>query len=167
MGRVKNLTKTIAGDTARTTIYYYDVSGRLKQMTYPDGFQAYYAFIPGTGLLDKVTAGSDLLEYAVYSGYQPTGKIGRIDHGNGTATIYDYDSLSTRLMKITTHDATGLPANDIQRKRYEYSGAGDIEAIIDEKDSNKTYAYVYDGLHRLTSESINGVTAESYVYSAI
>jgi RHS repeat-associated protein len=118
----------------------------------------------GTGLLDRVS-GSDLLEYAVYSGYQPTGKIGRVDHENNTASIYDYDPLSTRLMKITTHDSTGLAANDIQRKRYEYSGAGDIEAIIDEKDGNKTYAYVYDGLHRLTSESINGVTAESYVYS--
>ena len=166
MGRVESLTKTITKDTARTTTYVYDESGKMMQMGYPDGFQAYYEYIPGTGLLERVS-GSDLVVYAVFSDYEPTGKIGRVDHENGTNTIYEYDPESTRLTKITTHDPSGQAANDIQRKSYEYSGAGNIETIIDEKDSNKSYTYEYDGLHRLTKEKINGGTNATYTYNAV
>ena len=166
MGRVESLTKTISGDTARTTTYVYDESGKMTQMGYPDGFHAYYEYYAGTGLLETVS-GSDLVVYAVFSDYEPTGKIGRVDHENGTNTIYEYDPESTRLTKITTHDPSGQAANDIQRKSYEYTGAGNIETIIDEKDSNKSYAYEYDDLHRLTKEKINGGTNATYTYNAV
>ena len=167
MGRIISLTKTITGDSARTTTYGYDLSGKKTHMGYPDGFQVYYEYYPGTGLLEAVS-GSDFLEYARYSNYEATGKIGQIDHtANGTQTEYQYDPESNRLTKITTHDPSGLPGNDIQRKRYEYTGAGNIASIIDEKDGNKTYAYEYDGIHRLTYERINGVINAMYTYNAV
>ena len=115
----------------------------------------------------ETVSGSDLIVYAVFSDYEPTGKIGRVDHENGTNTIYQYDPESARLTKITTHDPSGQVANDIQRKSYEYSGAGNIETIVDEEDSNKSYTYEYDGLHRLTKEKINGGTNATYTYNAV
>jgi len=45
-----------------------------------------------------------------------------------------------------------LPANDLQRKTYVYSSAGDIDEITDEL-KGITYFYSYDSLHRLISET--------------
>ena len=88
-----------------------------------------YAYYPGANLLHTVT-GSDSQAYAVSTLYEPSGKMGRIDHGNGTSTIHTYDPLSTRLTQITTRDPSLLPENDIQRRAYTYYGSvrGDVRA---------------------------------------
>jgi len=167
MGRVKNIRKKMKGDeTPYTTQYEYDPSGKLLGITYPDGYQARYAYHPGSGLLHTVT-GSDSLELARYSFYEPTGKIGQIEHGNGTATSYTYDPWSTRLLEIVTVDPSGLRENDIQRRIYSYTPAGDIEEIRDELRAI-TYRYGYDKLHRLRSETNTGFFAPIiYEYDAL
>jgi len=43
---------------------------------------------------------TDLATYADISDYQPNGKIGKIEYGNDTATVYTYDSQSIRLSGI-------------------------------------------------------------------
>lgn len=159
-------TDTSASVKAYTTQYEYDCSGKMTAVAYPDTYELTYTYHPGSSLINTVI-GSDSYTYAVYSVYEPTGKVGRIDHGNGTATAYTYDALSTRLTGITTSDSSGLSENDIQRRAYLYSQGGDITAIVDDL-RNITYNYTYDSLHRLISETNTGqYDAVSYTYDAI
>lgn len=150
MGRATSVTKTING-IGRTTSTTYDVSGKTITTTYPSGYSVTNEYYPGTNLLNAVT-GSDSQVYASISEYEPTGKIGRIDHGNDTYTIYIYDSRSTRLIGILTKDASN---NIIQDRTYEYACSGDIQSIYDDLN-NITYTYTYDDLHRLTDETNTG-----------
>lgn len=166
MGRARSTTRTITGDKARTTSFTFDLSGKPRTTTYPDGYVVTNSYYPGTGLLWKVT-GSDGTVFATYSGHSASGRIGQMDHANDTGTVYTYDAWSGRLQWIVTEDATGLPANDIQRKGYFYTRAGDIDSIEDQKRSI-TYSYAYDAIHRLTAETnTGGYPANSYTYDAI
>ena len=165
MGRVKSVSKTIEGDgNTYTTQYNYDLSGKLQQTIYPDGYQVNHTFYPGTGLLEAVI-GSDLVEYARNTGYEPTGKIGRIDHGNGTFTQHTYDPESTRLTSVVS--SRSGPTIDLQNKVYQYTRAGNIKQIGDSV-KGITYDYTYDKLHRLKTETNTGsYDPISYDYDAI
>lgn len=167
MNRVESETKIIEGaPAAYTTQYKYDLAGKPKEQTYPDNYKVTYAYYPGSGLLYTAT-GADSEVYATCTLYEPTGKMGQISHGNGTATRYTYDPKSTRLTAIVTTDPSGSPANDVQRRSYTYSKAGDITKILDDA-RGITYNYTYDKLHRLTSETSGGVYPQiSYAYNGI
>ncbi len=156
MGKTTSVTETIDGDPANyTTQYAYDLSGKQTTITYPDNYQVGYSYYAGTGLLQDVTGITDQKTYAHYSLYEPSGKIGQVDLGNGTSTRYSYDSRTTRLFGIVTMDPSGLPANDIQNMSYAYTPAGDILQITDNK-RGITSTYLYDLLHRLVSETHDG-----------
>ena len=148
------------------TQYTYDLAGKPTKQTYPDNYKVTYAYYPGSGLLYTAT-GSDSEVYAACTLYEPTGKMGQINHGNGTATRYTYDPKSTRLTSIVTTDPSGEPANDIQRRAYTYSRAGDITVILDDA-RGITYTYTYDKLHRLIGETSGGVYPQiGYAYNGI
>jgi RHS repeat-associated protein len=165
MGNVTGLSKAIIGDpNVYATRYAYDLSGKVTETIYPDGYQVTHKFYPGTGLLEAVT-GSDAVEYARSTNYEPTGKIGRIEHSNGTFTIHTYDPESTRLISIVTSNPG--PTTDLQNKAYKYTAAGDIKEITDNIKSI-TFTYSYDKLHRLTAETNTGsYDPISYTYNAI
>jgi len=166
MGREESITKTITG-SSYTTLYGYDLSGKLISTTYPDNYQVTYGFYPGTGLLHTVVEITDLVGYATCTDYEPTGKIGKIEHANGTATLYTYDPKSTKLYDILTQDPSGTPENDLQRRQYSYTRAGDIRQITDDL-RNITYNYTYDKLHRLLTETnTGGYDPLTYTYDAI
>jgi hypothetical protein len=152
MGRATSVSKTITGDTARTTQYDYDLSGKTVSTTYPDTYNVAYIYYSGTGLLNKVTGTTDSKEYANITGYEPTGKIGTIAHANGTETVYSYDAPSTRLTNIVSKDSTQAV---IQDRGYFYTKAGDIDLIADSL-KGITYTYNYDDLHRLKTETNTG-----------
>ncbi|MBU3950056.1 MAG: hypothetical protein KJ826_17780 [Proteobacteria bacterium] len=146
------MTKTITGDNVpRTTTFGYDLAGKQNHIGYPDGFQLYYAYYPGTGLLHTANGG-DMVQYAALSDYKAWGKPGKMSHGNLTRTEYDYDPESMRLAGITTYDPSDLPANYIQERLYTYTPAGDVETLSDVKDSNTIFYYSYDGLHISVSD---------------
>lgn len=165
MGNVKSVSKTITGDaTEYITQYEYDFAGRVTKTIYPDSYEVSNAFYAGTGLLEKVT-GSDSVQYAKLTNYEPTGKIGQIEHANNIITTYSYDPESTRLTSVVT--AKAGPYNDLQNKTYLYTKAGDIKEITDDVNSI-TYNYTYDKLHRLTGETNTGSYYPlSYTYNAI
>jgi len=166
MGRALSTTRTIISDQARTTAFTFDLSGKPLTTTYPDNYVVTNGYYPGTGLLHTVT-GSDGTMFATYAGHSASGQIGVVDHANGTGTAYTYDAWSGRLLGLITEDATGEPANDIQRKTYSHTRAGDINRIEDQK-RGIAYSYTYDALHRLTAETnTGGYPANSYVYDAI
>jgi len=163
MRRVISETREIgSGATQYTTLFEYDLSGKPEKTTYPDDFYIEHTYLPGTGLLHTVT-GSDSEVYATCTNYEPKGKTGRIDHGNSTYTTYTYDPKSTRLTGIVTT----APGDVIQDRTYQYSRAGDIQQIADNKNS-VTYDYTYDNLHRLKTEESGGIYPSlSYGYNAI
>ena len=122
MGRVTEIDKDIEGDRSRVTSYEFDLAGRVVEMGYPDGFRVFYDYYDGTGLLKTVT-GSDGVTYAEFTDYDATGRMGRMAHGNGTASAYAYDPESKRVTEIQTYDGFG---NHVQYRTYEYSRAGDL-----------------------------------------
>jgi len=164
-GRILSVSKIIAGSPqVYTTGYGFDLSGKQVSMSYPDGYQVINTFYPGCNLLQRVVGG-DGTEFASLTGYEPPGKIGRIDHGNGTYTIHSYDPESYRMSAIVTGRAG--PAPILQEKRYRYSAAGDIIQIVDNVEG-VGFDYTYDKLHRLTGESSGGAYEPiSYTYDAI
>ena len=164
MGRVLSVSKAIAGNPQTfTTEFGYDLSGKQVRMSYPDGYQLSNAFYPGTHLLQKVT-GADGTEFAHLTAYEPSGKIGRMDHGNATYTIHSYDPDTARISSIVTGRLG--PVDTFQEKHYRYSKAGDITRITDKVD-DVVFDYTYDKLHRLTGETSNRYDPISYTYDAI
>jgi RHS repeat-associated protein len=165
MGNATSVSKTIAGDpVVYTTRYMYDLSGKITRTIYPDGHQVSNAYYAGTGLLEAVS-GSDSVEYARLSNYEPSGKIGLIEYANGVFTEYRYEPESTRLIAIVTSKAG--PTIDLQNKTYAYTHAGDIQSISDTVN-NITYTYAYDRLHRLIQESNTAALDPiRYTYNAI
>ena len=152
MGREVKVTQTIEGQSPRITNYDYYANGTLKKLTYPHlasttGSSVTNVLFPGTDLLHTVT-GSDNVVYATMTNYNPTGKIGDIEFGNGVSTSYQYDGWSSRLDGITTENANGDP---IMERLYYYSPAGDIEEVTD-LVTGVTHTYTYDKLHRLVEE---------------
>ena len=161
MGRVKQERRSLDGANYDTQ-YLYDLSGKVKRITYPNGYYVNYAFYPGTGLLDAVT-GSDGAQYAKLSLYEPSGQVGQMEHANGTATRNTYDASSGRLAAIVTEDPSGQPPNDLQRKTYLYTPAGNIQSINDEVGGTGNitmesgiFTYAYDDpAHKHAAKTIN------------
>lgn len=168
MGRVLSSSKIIAGDAdTYTTQFGYDLTSKLKTITYPDNSTIGYNYYTGTGLIYNVVDMSSGKEYARYSFYEPSGKIGQINHGNGATTRYSYDVWTGRLGAIVSAGPSGQTANDYQRKIYKYTLAGDIREIKDEI-RNITFTYAYDKLHRLKTETNNGGLPEmNLTYDAL
>lgn len=135
------------------TLYSYDLTGKVTQLVYPGGFVIRYAYHPGTNLIRSVT-GADGKEYANITEYSSAGRPVDIQYGNSTATRYSYDGNSLRLQAIVTADPSRQEANDLQRKGYDYSKAGDIVRVQDAL-KGVAYNYTYDLLHRFTGEAGN------------
>ncbi|MDD5435511.1 MAG: hypothetical protein PH343_08785, partial [Nitrospira sp.] len=168
MGRVLSSSKVIIGDSnTYTTQFGFDLAGKLKTITYPDNTTIGYNYYPSSGLIYNVIDMSSGKEYARYSFYEPSGKIGQINHGNGATTRYSYDIWTQRLASIVSANPGGQPANDYQRKTYKYTLAGDIREIKDEI-RNVTFTYAYDKLHRLKTETNDvSLPAMNLTYDAL
>ena len=154
MGRELEIKNEIVGapETSYTTVYTYDKAGRQSSVKYPDNYDLYYTYYPGTDLIEYVE-NSSAHKYVIFDNYEPSGKIGDIAYGNNTETSYTYDLWSTRLKDYQTLDKN-LDPLDI--REYKYSPAGDIKEIIVGVDPDKiTYTYTYDKLHRLIGEKIS------------
>lgn len=165
LGQLVEMQKSFAGHTTTySTLYSYDLAGNPQTTTYPvDNYSVTNNYYPGTGLLQQVT-GSDGEVFAYFTGYQADGKVGQIEHGNGTATLHTYYPTSLMLDSIVTDDASGA---DIQLKSYRYTNAGNIHAINDQL-RGVAYVYSYDELHRLRTETNTGSYDElTYNYDAI
>jgi YD repeat-containing protein len=172
-GRVLAQTEVIGGapvSNGYVTSTGYDGLGRPVTITYPDGYTVTNSYYPGTSLLKSVV-GSDGTSANV-SQYTPSGKMGRIDYGNGAAVLYVYDAWSERLQSISAASQNGNTL--ILSRSYLYSPAGNITQIADYKKGAElnlpggalVFNYQYDSMHRLKSESSTGNTypAQNYSY---
>ncbi len=175
MGREKLITKSIDSNNYGT-FFEYDLSGKIKTMTYPDPTASANSYLgdaiehipfSGAGLIQKVVPfGAVNWYYAKFEDYEPTGKIGQMYCGNGTTSkVYTYDAYSSRLVGyncIRNYGGTGI---NLQIREYKYSPAGDIMEIKDLMPNGLTYSYTYDNLHRLESEVSNSTEVISGVFT--
>jgi RHS repeat-associated protein len=123
--------------------------------------------------LHGVTAGGQPVwtPFVTNIDYDAKGQRQRIDYGNGASTIYDYDPLTLRLIRLLTRrDAAafpddcpqpspaGWPGCQVQNLQYSYDPVGNITAIRDDaqqtiyfrnKRVEPSAEYVYDALYRL------------------
>ncbi len=114
------------------------------------------------GLLDKVEARvRNAATWTTFVGdiqYDAKAQRQSIDYGNGTATAYQYDDLTYRLLHLTTTRTS--PSNTLQDLTYTFDPVGNIVQITDAAQQTLFYnnsvvlpqnLFEYDALYRLLS----------------
>jgi YD repeat-containing protein len=83
-GQLNSYAKRIDG-SEYSQHFTYDTSGRLTQLTYPDGSYADYLYAGGRNLSSVSLNGT---AYATWSNYNASGKPETVTYGNGVGTAY-------------------------------------------------------------------------------
>ena len=128
-----------------STNYEYDVQGRIKELTYPDGEIVTYSYDEG-GFLNRLEGNQVYIDEIKYDKY---GQRSYLKYGNGTEMTYDYNPATRLLDVFTTKDNSG---DEILRYDYNFNITGNITSIIDNAgDIDKSIQnYNYDLMGRLT-----------------
>ena len=178
MGRVRS--KTANGVQ---TSYQYDIFGRIYQELSPKSFKGYfyegisqYAKEQLVGINHQTMYSSTQYEYdaemriaqvkesgnltATYT-YDANGNKVSETLANGVVSTYSYNGCN-KVTKLVTKSGN----SDISSYEYSYYLDGsDACKVRNENGTIETTSYDYDGLKRLTRESIsNGKTADTYSY---
>ena len=178
MGRVRS--KTANGVQ---TSYQYDIFGRVYQELSPKSFKGYfyegvsqYAKEQLVGINHQTMYSSTQYEYdaemriaqvkesgnltATYT-YDANGNKVSETLANGVVSTYSYNGCN-KVIKLVTKSGN----SDISSYEYSYYLDGsDACKVRNENGIIETTSYDYDGLKRLTRESIsNGKTADTYSY---
>ena len=162
-------------DPSGTAVFTYNDTDGLSKAEYPDGSYVSYEYDTAGRLTSVKTAfGTTSYEYdklsrpvrvidrngyaTVYE-YDANGNRSAVKYANGITVTYEYDKLN-RLIKETAADKNGAIT-----AQYEYTlGAAGERTKVTETD--RTVAYTYDALYRLTSETVTaGSTKTSYTYA--
>ncbi len=161
------------------TDYQYDPQGHQTLITNPDGSQVQYTYNLA-GLVETVShkeiSDASFSPVASNFDYSPLGAVATASFANGTITTNTYDA--GKLYRLT-HKVTSLPTSgggtaNIQDISYVYDAVGNITNITDisSTDANKSVAYGYDDLNRLTSYKVTGAVngddhSEAYSYDPV
>ena len=153
----------VIGAQSYKTIYAYNLSDRLTQITYPSGHVISYTR-GNTGNVTAVTyrpaLGSSPTTVALNITYKPFGPLSQISFRNNLASTYSYDQ-DYRLTGIVTSGA----GTNVQNLTIAYNGVDDITSITDNLDSSRSQTFTYDKLYRLTQAAGNYGTVD-YTYDA-
>jgi len=149
IGRVSRKVVEV-GSKAYPTKRQYDLAGRLRNLTYPDGTTLTYSY-NGVRL---ATISSPQTTYVEYSSFNEYGLPALAHYGNGVSSRYTYANHDNpvcplddfRLCTIQTSDNSG---NVIQNMTYRHNPGGNITAINDPINGDQSFAY--DELDRLVS----------------
>lgn len=158
---VKSKTRKFPGSAPLTMKYESDILGRIKKVTYPDGFTVELGYNKG-GLLDSISGVVKKISYG------PTGKRTRVEYASGVVTEIEYDS-SLREKRLVTTSPDGTKR--YQDLSYSYDPVGNIASILDGANvaghvkNDRTFSY--DELYQLISDSGadgSGAYSHGYVY---
>jgi RHS repeat-associated protein len=168
------LTSTEVGNLAGsadsfTTAYAYDLAGRVKTVTYPNGETVTQTYT-GRGLPYQVTSSAEgtlvtsgaeynalgqLTFYRLASGVAKSVSHWGIEHNSGSTTSYGriYE-IKFQYLSSTVH----------QQLQHSWDAGGNLTSRVDGVQS-ETESYTYDFLHRLTG--VSNAYTESFSYNAI
>jgi len=139
-GRVTKTDK-IVDSTTYTTQSAYDGLGRVTSLTYPNSSTVTHTY--NGPQLQSVQEGSTT--YASYSGFNALGQPSTLTLGNGVTTTYTYDAQNFRLKTLKTVKGSTV----LQDLGYTFDAGGNVTALTDAIHGNQTFNY--DDLDRLTS----------------
>jgi RHS repeat-associated protein len=167
LGRLATETRTIAG-ISKSTGYTYDLGGTIKTLTYPSGRVVTYT-PDSVGRLITAADGNGT-NYVASASYTPDGSIKSLVNGSTPALNQNFQyTPRLQLCRITTLTSGTLPTTctdsqhigNIMDRGYDFhagngtagNGAdnGNVFAITNYRDSNRSQAFTYDALNRLTS----------------
>ncbi|HVG92512.1 MAG TPA: RHS repeat-associated core domain-containing protein, partial [Alphaproteobacteria bacterium] len=167
LGRMTSETRTIAG-ISKTTAYSYHLGGSIKTLTYPSN--RVVTFTPdSTGNPVSAVDGNGT-NYVVSANYNPDGSLKNLLNGSTPAMSQNFRyTPRLQLCRITTLTSGTLPTSctdsqnigNIMDRGYDFhagngtagsgSDNGNVFAITNYRDSNRSQAFTYDALNRLTS----------------
>lgn len=147
----------------------FDALNRVLTMTVPENNVANVGYDEGNRLktLDINIRGAAATSFVSLVDYDAKGQRKRIDYGNGTNTIYEYDPTTFRLARqLTTRPAGGngtatqlfVDTTTLQDLRYTYDPAGNVTKIADValqpiafngEQVDPAFVYNYDAAYRL------------------
>ncbi|MGE4053278.1 MAG: LamG-like jellyroll fold domain-containing protein [Vicinamibacterales bacterium] len=149
-----------------STTFDYDRQGNQTSITYPDGRQVLYGYDLGgrIGDIQSKASGGTFAHVLSRAEYSPLSQVMLRQYGNAISIPYSYDANQLyRLARV------GDASNSVQDIAYEYDAVGNIVGITDSSPTlaEKTLAFEYDDLHRLTLASTTAASSTPYreVYS--
>jgi RHS repeat-associated protein len=167
LGRLAAETRPIAG-ISKSTSYTYNLDGSLKTLTYPSGRVVTYTPDSAGRLVSAVDANGT--NYVVSASYNPDSSLKSLLNGSTPALSQNFQyTPRLQLCRITTLTSGTLPTSctdtqnigNIMDRGYDFhagngtvgSGAdnGNVFAITNYRDANRSQAFIYDALNRLTS----------------
>lgn len=135
--------------TARSFEVDYDEGGRASEITYPSGSSFEFIY-DDAGRLDQVFDGSGqlLADYVRYGRYG----VRRATLSGSADFLQDYDSRGR-----VTSSVTKIGRDIVHGRSYEYDSVGNLESRhrITDSGLDEPESFGYDGLHRLTTWSLD------------
>lgn len=151
--------ETLLESTGFAQAFSYDALGRPTQITHADGSKSTPVYDAG-GLLQKMKVllvhRNETIEFVKNITYNAKGQRETIVYDNNTATRYEYDLQTYRLMRMLTTRNAG--ADILQDLRYTYDPTGNVTALLDNAQPTFYFnnavvdphlQYVYDATYRL------------------
>jgi YD repeat-containing protein len=161
LGRLTTETRSIAG-ISKSTGYSYNLDGSVKTLTYPSGRVVTYT-PDSAGRLVSAADGNGT-NYVTSASYNPDGSLKNLLNGSTPALNQSFQyTPRLQMCRITVLTSGTLPTSctdtqnigNVMDRGYNFNyGAGDngnVISITNYRDSNRTQAFTYDALNRLTS----------------
>jgi YD repeat-containing protein len=167
LGRMITETRSIAG-ISKNTGYTYNLDGSVKTLTYPSGRVVTYTPDSAGRLISAVDGNGT--NYVSSASYNPDGSLKNLVNGSTPALNQSFQyTPRLQLCRITTLTSATLPTSctdtqnigNVMDRGYDFhagngtaaSGTdnGNVFGITNYRDANRSQAFTYDALNRLTS----------------
>jgi len=143
-GRLISLSENVDGQTFTRTLSYDDANhGRIKGMTYPNGFSISYAY-DSQGFLSEILTAANKRIWA-RGNQTPLGQPINVSLGNGTSQQYTYDSQHNLTGITVAHNGT-VHLN----QKYSFSSATGNLTYREDALRGLRETFTYDNMDRLT-----------------
>lgn len=152
--------QTLALPNGEVLTYAYDAAGNLLSLTHP-GATVTHAYDAANRLVNAATAPATSVTYT----YDAAGNPTTLTFGNGVVSTRTFDRLN-RIARIVDR---GPGAQTLAAFDYTFTATG-FRAGVTESPGDRSVAYDYDPLGRLTEERIStgaGLRTIAYAYDAV
>jgi RHS repeat-associated protein len=157
LGQMTGMTRTINGQSYATG-YTYDLAGEVLTTSYPSGRVVSHTRDAAARVTDVSLSGDISADILTDITYLPFGPIDGARFGDGHDLSLTYDSS----YRATTFKRSKI-STSIMDIDFEYDAAGDILALYDNLDNDRTQRFAYSNVSRLTrAEGVYGDIDYSY-----
>ena len=153
--RLTNKVVSWTGGPSIALSYLYDANGNVTNLwsNTSGGVTNIYQYDPLDRLTNVLANGSAAAGY----GFDAVGDLQTMRYGNGVTNLYQYDALN-RLTNLTWK----LNTSTLASFYYQLGSTGNrtnLSETIINVVTNRTYAWQYDSLYRVTNETVSGTVA--------